>query len=53
VAGRGVRVVERLTEWNELPGGFAKFVEKFFEVFSESIEKCFVVWITMLDGFGP
>lgn len=38
VAGRSVRpnttrVIERLTEWNELPGGFAKFVEKFFEKF--------------------
>jgi hypothetical protein len=36
VAGRSVRpnitiVIERLTEWNELPEGFGKFGEKFFE----------------------
>jgi hypothetical protein len=36
VAGRSVRpnitrVIEGLTEWNQLPGGFGKFVEMFFE----------------------
>lgn len=29
------RVIERLTEWNEHPGGFGKLVEKFFEKFYE------------------
>jgi hypothetical protein len=40
VAGRSVRpnitrVIEKLTEWSELPEGFGKFVEKFFEKFYE------------------
>jgi hypothetical protein len=40
VAGRSVRpnttrVIEKLTERNELPGCFARFVQKFFEKFYE------------------
>jgi hypothetical protein len=42
VAGRSVRpsitrVIERLTEWNELPKGFGKLVEKLVEELFEKL----------------